>query len=859
MTFVFPILLGGLALAAIPLILHLIVRRQPKRLPFPAFRFLVQQHRSNLRKLRLRHLLLLALRVFLIVAMCLLLARPRMFQRVLGLDGERPVNAVFVFDTSASMDYRSSDSMTRLDQAKQRARELLDVLPPGSRVTIVDSANARLDQAAEWLSLADARQRIGNLKIRFANAPVTQALLRALTHVGQGDSEKQGQAGPPRLRLLAVFSDRTRASWDGAQLPQLLDKLDRLPPAYDGLIDARSQIGSLQDLLGDLRRELPPAPGRDYNEQSLLEALAALQNDLVGLSPSLAGWPENLDVSRRQTRRLARELRGQIQASEPSPGPQPAPIRSYSEKLRSALDELQRATGGAQMLFVDVGIESPVDLALVQLELPRGSQGQQEIFAEGEEFTLQAIIQAVGKDAPVRVVCQAGGATQEFAVDRVQAGQTQMIPFKIGLTPPLPPGDNVIHVQLQTEREPMPHSHHRFATVQVRPKRKVLIMVDDPERQGAFARGIAALGYAPDVKQARELTKDALKGYAAVYLLGLAEPDEKLWNILAEYVAKGGGLGVVPAGEELKTEAYNTPPAAQKLLPGTIETKSERVEEGISWNWEPPSAKYEHSFMKRFKTWKDSPSTNFFVNPRGAFVFWEVKRRPDVSMVLVEYFGGKPAVLERLFDAKSGMRGKVLLFTTPLDEQKPAWNNYDEQVTSFYLALLSQATSYLAGENVAVRLNFTLGHGETIVALPPGAPLAEPPTLRGPDLFRSLAVEPGDAQVTLRDLTVPGNYIIEGKDKETGELRRLAAFSLNVPAEECDLRKVPASELEPLFPGDAVLQPDWDRALHEMLQSYRNEPLDLIPYLMLALLLALALENLVANKFYRQEARELPR
>src|SRR6516162_10332536 len=117
MTFVFPILLGGLALAAIPLILHLIVRRQPKRLPFPAFRFLVQQHRSNQRKLRLRHLLLLALRVFLIAAMCLLLARPRLFHRVLGLDGERPVQAVLLFDTSASMEYRSSDGKSRLDDA----------------------------------------------------------------------------------------------------------------------------------------------------------------------------------------------------------------------------------------------------------------------------------------------------------------------------------------------------------------------------------------------------------------------------------------------------------------------------------------------------------------------------------------------------------------------------------------------------------------------------------------------------------------------------------------------------------------------------------------------------------------------
>src|SRR5438876_243764 len=77
MTFVFPILLGGLVLAGIPILLHLILRQKPKTLPFPAFRFLVQKHRSNLRKLQLRHLLLLILRITLIAALCLALAAPR--------------------------------------------------------------------------------------------------------------------------------------------------------------------------------------------------------------------------------------------------------------------------------------------------------------------------------------------------------------------------------------------------------------------------------------------------------------------------------------------------------------------------------------------------------------------------------------------------------------------------------------------------------------------------------------------------------------------------------------------------------------------------------------------------------------
>src|SRR5437016_2529642 len=119
MSFVFPALLTGLLLAGIPVLLHLIMKQKPKRLPFPAFRFLLQRHRTNQRKLRLRHLLLLALRMLLLAAICLALARPKIFSERINLGGERPVAAVLVFDTSYSMGYLSGGK-SRLDEAKKR-------------------------------------------------------------------------------------------------------------------------------------------------------------------------------------------------------------------------------------------------------------------------------------------------------------------------------------------------------------------------------------------------------------------------------------------------------------------------------------------------------------------------------------------------------------------------------------------------------------------------------------------------------------------------------------------------------------------------------------------------------------------
>src|SRR5262249_45163858 len=139
MTFVLPILLGGLVLAGVPILLHLIMRQKPKVLLFPAFRFLMQRHRKNQRKLRLRHLLLLALRMLLIAAICLALARPRLVDRAFGLQSDRPVAAVLVIDTSPSMAYKTSDGVTRLAEAQKRALELLDELPEGSRIAVLDT------------------------------------------------------------------------------------------------------------------------------------------------------------------------------------------------------------------------------------------------------------------------------------------------------------------------------------------------------------------------------------------------------------------------------------------------------------------------------------------------------------------------------------------------------------------------------------------------------------------------------------------------------------------------------------------------------------------------------------------------
>ena len=223
MTFVYPLLLGGLLLAGLPVLLHFVIRQKPKTLLFPAFRFLLLKRRSNTRNLRLRHLLLLLLRIALIALICLALARPRLFQPLGGiLDRERPVAMIFVIDTTPSMDYKSGEQ-TRFELAKKRALELLDQLPADGRFLVLDAADLASSDREDFVASAEkARQGIQGLTIRSESVPVTTAIVKALERFDGWDDPSGGKLP----RFVCVFTDRTKPSWDGPALTKCLTKVD---------------------------------------------------------------------------------------------------------------------------------------------------------------------------------------------------------------------------------------------------------------------------------------------------------------------------------------------------------------------------------------------------------------------------------------------------------------------------------------------------------------------------------------------------------------------------------------------------------------------------------------------------------
>jgi len=134
-------LAGGVALASVPVILHLFMKQTPKRVIFPALRLIRERHKRSKKKLRIKNWLLLLARMALVALMAMALARPRLFSQTRLGDQEVPTAVGLVFDTSLSMGYKPRDK-TLLDEAKERAHDILKRMPSASQVFVIDSADA---------------------------------------------------------------------------------------------------------------------------------------------------------------------------------------------------------------------------------------------------------------------------------------------------------------------------------------------------------------------------------------------------------------------------------------------------------------------------------------------------------------------------------------------------------------------------------------------------------------------------------------------------------------------------------------------------------------------------------------------
>src|SRR5919201_844671 len=133
MSFLAPLFLAGLTALAIPVIIHLINRERREVVHFPSLMFLQRIPYRSVRRQKLRHILLLALRCLALAVVIMAFARP--FVRRPAATGAGGVGArelVLLVDRSYSMG--AADHWSRAQSAARRA---VSTLRPNDRATIV--------------------------------------------------------------------------------------------------------------------------------------------------------------------------------------------------------------------------------------------------------------------------------------------------------------------------------------------------------------------------------------------------------------------------------------------------------------------------------------------------------------------------------------------------------------------------------------------------------------------------------------------------------------------------------------------------------------------------------------------------
>ena len=225
MGFLSPILLIGTAAIAIPVVLHLVMRRQPKELYFPALRFVAERRESNRRRLQLRHLLLLALRCLLVAGLAIALARPTL--KGTGLRGKEgaPLAVAVVVDNSLRMQYVHQNK-SRLEQATDAAGDFVAKLPEDSMVAVCDLGRAAAGFAPD---LSAASSRLRNLRPAPDARPLATIVVEAINMVAQQLDRRQE---------VFVFSDLAAAAWTEEGIAAIEAALAAAPDVRIYLLDA---------------------------------------------------------------------------------------------------------------------------------------------------------------------------------------------------------------------------------------------------------------------------------------------------------------------------------------------------------------------------------------------------------------------------------------------------------------------------------------------------------------------------------------------------------------------------------------------------------------------------------------------
>src|SRR3990170_1527255 len=203
MSFLAPAFFVALGAIAVPIIVHLIQRERKRVVLFPSLMFLQRIPYQSVRRRRIRHWLLLAMRVAAILALVLAFARPFLQQAAIAAAAGGAREVVILLDRSASMGY--GDHWPR---ARDAAHRVVAGLGANDRATLVlfgrnAEENMRATSDRARLDAAINAARAGSDGTRFG-----PALKLAESILGRS---------PLKRREAVLISDFQKGGWGSAE------------------------------------------------------------------------------------------------------------------------------------------------------------------------------------------------------------------------------------------------------------------------------------------------------------------------------------------------------------------------------------------------------------------------------------------------------------------------------------------------------------------------------------------------------------------------------------------------------------------------------------------------------------------
>lgn len=156
MGFLQPLALIALPLVALPIIIHLINQHRHRTVPWAAMMFLIHAKRMSKGMARLRHFLILLMRVLAIATLVFAVSRPLSGGWLGRIGMHKPDATLILLDRSPSMGMQDLQTgQSKRSASLQKLAELLEPEDYGTHLVLIDSASGQLQEVDSPKALLD--------------------------------------------------------------------------------------------------------------------------------------------------------------------------------------------------------------------------------------------------------------------------------------------------------------------------------------------------------------------------------------------------------------------------------------------------------------------------------------------------------------------------------------------------------------------------------------------------------------------------------------------------------------------------------------------------------------------------------